>query len=578
METLFATDAFVPTKATTRSRRKAEGVHYTPEALARFMARRALGTIAPMRERSPADGRGLTVLDPACGDGELLLAVAAEAAAAGLREPHLVGIDNDADAVALARRRLSGASASVRCADFLAVPSAADPTPLAAFDMIISNPPYVRTQVLGARRAQALGRQFGLGGRVDLYHAFVAAMTDRLAEGGVLSLLCSNRFLTTKGGASLRSIFARRYDIAELWDLGDTKMFEAAVLPAVVVARRRRGSTRAAGSFTRVYEEASAPDAQTSTSLLVALEDGLEGSVVVGTRRFVIERGELVESTPERPWRVTSSRGSRWLAAVSRHSDGRLADIGPIRVGIKTTADGVFVRHRWDDLPREMVPESELIHPLLTHRVAARWRADVKPEEARSVLYPHESHGGRRRTVDLAEYPRAAAYLDQHRVRLEGRRYVRAAGRAWYEIWVPQQPDAWFHPKLVWPDISARPRFFLDETGAIVNGDCYWLSCVDRSPQEIALALAVANSSFALRYYDLCCGNRLYAGRRRFITQYLEELPLPAVTNEGLCEIAAWVDQLRAAKPVAEPEEMAMLEQRLDDAVNELFGIAHLVG
>jgi hypothetical protein len=86
---------------------------------------------------------------------------------------------------------------------------------------------------------------------------------------------------------------------------------------------------------------------------------------------------------------------------------------------------------------------------------------------------------------------------------------VLKAGRAWYEIWVPQQPDAWGAPKLVWPDISDRPKFFLDNSGSIVNGDCYWLSCGELSPDEIALALAVANSTFALQYYDLCCGNRL---------------------------------------------------------------------
>jgi hypothetical protein len=80
-------------------------------------------------------------------------------------------------------------------------------------------------------------------------------MTAKLAEGGVLGLLCSNRFLTTKGGHSLRSVLLRHYEVAELWDLGDTKLFGAAVLPAVVVARRVAVPSPAAGSFVRIYED-----------------------------------------------------------------------------------------------------------------------------------------------------------------------------------------------------------------------------------------------------------------------------------------------------------------------------------
>jgi hypothetical protein len=243
-------------------------------------------------------------------------------------------------------------------------------------------------------------------------------------------------------------------------------------------------------------------------------------------------------------------------------------------VGIKTTADSVFIRHTWDDLPDEIRPEAELLHPLLTHRVAARWRRLDNPLGRRFVLYPHEISDGRRCPVDLVRFPRAAAYLELHKQRLESRQYVVKAGRAWYEIWVPQQPNAWGAPKLVWPDISERPKFFLDDSGAIVNGDCYWMPCGQRSEDEIALALAVANSSFALQYYDKCCGNRLYAGRRRFISQYLEGLPMPSASGTALCELRALVDELHVLEAPSQVEMVTAVEKQLDAAVFELFGLA----
>lgn len=547
---------------------KSRGVHYTPPGLAAFVARRVVARLGAPKGR---------VLDPACGDGELLLHLAAEMAAAGMPAPHLVGVDRDAQAITVAQEKLKGvpaASVTLHNGDFLEMAGQREFN--SSYDIVISNPPYVRTQVLGAARSQVLARRFDLTGRVDLYQAFVAAITAVLGHEGTLGLLCSNRFLTTKGGESLRALLSVSYELAELWDLGDTRLFEAAVLPAVLVGRRSADG-RGATEFVRVYEDDSAPAIVVDGSLLDALEGRSEGAVSAEGRSYNIERGHLADKAPERPWRLTSSSSSRWLAGVRARSAGVLGDIGPIRVGIKTTADAVFIRESWDDLPDECRPEDELLRPLLTHHVAERWHARECDGHARSVLYTHEIRDSRRRAIDISRFPRAAAYLEQHRDRLEARSYVRKAGREWYEIWVPQQPDGWEAPKLVWPDISERPRFFLDTTGAVVNGDCYWLSCAGRSTYEMSLALAVANSSFALRYYDTCCGNRLYAGRRRFITQYLEGLPMPDVSSDELRSIAGMVDDLRRIA-VSDRDLLDAREAVLDEAVDELFGLKEAVG
>ncbi|WP_308112447.1 Eco57I restriction-modification methylase domain-containing protein [Nocardia abscessus] len=71
---------------------------------------------------------------------------------------------------------------------------------------MITNPPYVRTQQLGGSTAQLLSKRFGLRGRIDLTHPFVATLPRLLADGGVLGLLCANRFLTTKAGANIRRL------------------------------------------------------------------------------------------------------------------------------------------------------------------------------------------------------------------------------------------------------------------------------------------------------------------------------------------------------------------------------------
>ena len=60
-----------------------------------------------------------------------------------------------------------------------------------------------------------------------------------LNVGGIAGIIVSNRFLTTRGGASLRKRILEEFDILHVWDMGDTKIFNAAVLPAVIFLRKK---------------------------------------------------------------------------------------------------------------------------------------------------------------------------------------------------------------------------------------------------------------------------------------------------------------------------------------------------
>ena len=208
------------------------GQHYTPPKLAEFLANHVVAA-------ADLDRSELTIIDPACGDGELLVTVVHSLKNAGyLGILKLIGYDIDAAAVEQARARLHNITrnAQVIQGDFLLHQRE---LPTHSVDIIITNPPYVRTQNLGHETAQLLAEEFHLTGRVDLTHPFVTASSRLLTAHGTLGLLCSNRFLTTLAGENIRRTFmAGDLHIAELYDLGDTKLFQAAVLPAIVIATR----------------------------------------------------------------------------------------------------------------------------------------------------------------------------------------------------------------------------------------------------------------------------------------------------------------------------------------------------
>jgi tRNA1(Val) A37 N6-methylase TrmN6 len=548
---------------------KRSGAHFTPPELADFVAARIVSHMA-----SPeAD---LDVLDPACGDGELLRAVWQAVPAQERGRIVLHGIEKDERSRAAAQVRLRELGARFTCAgdDFTercldAERSGFQPRPR----IVIANPPYVRTQVLGASRAQALARQFGLRGRVDLYHAFLVAMTELLAPDGLIGVITSNRFLTTRGGETIREELDARLDVLEVVDLGDTKLFSAAVLPAIVVGRkrreRRRNGAAVAPRFIRIYENSSAAaeTAVPATAILETARYGQDGRFAVAGRYFDVTSGALaMGATPRDPWRMATRAETAWLHEVESGAAFLLGQLAKVRVGIKTTADRVFVRRDWHSLPAASRPEDELLRPLLTHHHAARWRASTGAPELVKILYPHEVVDGKRRAVDLIRYPRAARYFETHRAELEKRSYVTASGRRWYEIWVPQDPALWRDPKLVFPDISGEPRFFFDGRGALVNGDCYWISLDRERVDLLYLIQGVANSSTMARYHDLAFNNRLYAGRRRYISQYVERYPMPDPASEPAQRIVALAKELnQKASPEGEAE--------LDRAVAQSFGL-----
>jgi adenine-specific DNA-methyltransferase len=514
---------------------KAGGATYTPKLLADFVAIQMLA-VTDLSERTTR----IRIMDPAIGNGALLMSLLEQMPKEQLRNVDVFGFETDENALneatARLRERFPDVNTSFENGSFLAF--VLEKTEIAGalfasnevepFDLIIANPPYVRTQILGAHQAQLLAKQFGLAGRVDLYHAFLLAMAKVLKPDGTSGIIVSNRFMTTKTGASVRRILRGAFDIHHIWDLGDTKLFEAAVLPAVLIVHGKNGkATRP--RFTSIYETTRQASSRAADPIAATTQ---EGAVEVNDgRRFEVRQGVLdFTGALDCIWRIATDAGDSWLATVQKNTWRTFRDIGKTRVGVKTCADNVFIRDDWQELPFECQPE--LLRPLITHHVARRFRA-ASPKKPRQILYPHEVLDGSRIASDLNKNPRTRAYLEGHRDVLEARRYITEGGRKWYEIWVPQNPSAWDSTKLVFRDISEKPTFWIDKQGAVVNGDCYWLVAQrPRDEQLLWLAVAISNSTFAEAFYDHRFHNKLYARRRRFMTQYVEQFPLPDPANE----------------------------------------------
>lgn len=551
---------------------KKNGATFTPNRLADYLSKKILSTIDPSLS-------SFTVLDPACGDGSLLSAICK---LGGAKITSLIGYDTNEEYLKDARLSMQTIDfenkSNFICKDFLTVyPNVTnlymDNIKNEFADIVIANPPYVRTQVLGTTKAKQLARDFNLTGRVDLYYPFFMAMTNALKKGGILGVITSNRYISTKSGSDIRKYLLDNYEIIEIIDLGDTKLFDAAVLPAIFIGKKKetRTLTPKVGKYMSIYETDKGDKNKIESSLndiYNVLESDKPGNYLVNERKYTLRIGLLKHPADKKGiWQMSDDKENKWIEAIDAHTAFRIKDKFKVRVGIKSCADNVFISQLWDKEGCKI--EEELLCPMISQENIEEWTIDK--DSMLHVLYPHYSKNGKRQVFDIEKFPSAFHYLQKHREQLEGRNYLMKAGRKWYEYWVPQNPDYWKMPKVVFPDISVRPRFCFDESGAIVNGNCYWMCAQNEGERSLLLLIeGVSNSSVMIKYHDLCFNNKLYSGRRRYLAQYIEQYPIPSPELESSKQIMALVEKLNNSSDACEKESLA---SEIDNLVKISFGV-----
>lgn len=202
-----------------RQVKRQRGQYMTPAAL----ARRVVSQVPVHRYDR--------ILEPSCGDGVFLAAIA-DILAVRQEGRELVGVELDGQLVRQAHVAVSGGGngvggpkpARICSADFFQAylagttrDTSGRPTRFAhgSFDLVIGNPPFGATfnpkiEDLLDRR---LGRRLGLKIKKETYAFFIVACVDLLRTGGRLLFICSDTLLTIPTMKGLRNLLMRAGDV-----------------------------------------------------------------------------------------------------------------------------------------------------------------------------------------------------------------------------------------------------------------------------------------------------------------------------------------------------------------------------
>ncbi len=255
------------------SMRRRQGSHYTPAALVDWVLGETLRAHGGRGASAPT-----TVLDPACGAGNFLLAAAERLACSGgpritdVLARSVFGIDVDEPAVALCRARLAeliprdaqpaerraveaalaqhivvGDALDGRTIDALVADAAATPH-AGAFDLVVGNPPFLnqleRATAASRARAAELRERFGgaIGGYADLAGAFLLEALRVVRAGGAVGFVMPQSFLAAGDAGAVRARVLEQASMRALWTANERLFEDASVRVMAVVLRRGGGA------------------------------------------------------------------------------------------------------------------------------------------------------------------------------------------------------------------------------------------------------------------------------------------------------------------------------------------------
>jgi type I restriction-modification system DNA methylase subunit len=608
--------------------RKEQGIYYTPtwvvDYIVGFSVKEAL-------KRRGATAEALRVLDPACGSGTFLLrafdhlmrarnptgatvqarfdpetAGPLVALRTSVLTENLYGVDLDARAVEIAqlnlmiraaetRHRLPTLEKNVRVGNSVVRDSSVDSNAIdwakafpdvmkqGGFDVIVTNPPYVRIQNLEESQATYLANRFNADWNFDLYTTFVQQAWELLKDGGVAGFILPNKWVNANYGESLRSFLGDRGAILRLLDFKDYQVFDGATTYTCLLFLRK-GKARTEFEF---------------GSLTPAADPGVVKSLT--DEQFSVSE-VTIPRPASNPWRLvpTESRGLFERLDAIPH---RLRDVAEsIFVGLQTSADNVYIisvksetggivefTNGFDDGRHQI--ESAMVKPLLKSGDMRRWH--LKWKEL-SLIFPYAPTPGGVKGIPASElgrsFPKARAYFSKYEDLLKGREGGKFRDNPdWHLYLYNKSLDKFPLPRLLTPNLSPFGSYSFDQGGrfAFVGGagGGYGIVLKNRNETEYFYVLGILNSR-AVEFYHHLVSSPFQGGYFSNARQYIESLPIPSADPEARSAIADVARKLTDAQMRlqgsventdahrAMTEQIAEFERLLDRLTLDLFRIA----
>jgi tRNA1(Val) A37 N6-methylase TrmN6 len=430
------------------------------------------------------------------------------------------------------------------------------PDAKAGFDIVIGNPPYVRQESIKEQKPFLnTSCQDTFTSAADLYVYFYDRGLQFLHDGGILTLISSNKYFRAGYGKLLRKHLVENTSLKEIIDFGDAPVFTAIAYPAIVISRKEETDKTSGNQFKALNWKPGEPIAQFAH--------------VFAEQAFTIAQTEMTADG----WRFEQPEVLRLLDKM-RNIGIPLGEYvnGRFYRGILTGYNKAFVidKPTRDRLIEEDPKSAEVIKPFLRGRDVKRWRVNfaeqylIKIESSENKPHPWSKKSETdAETIFAKTYPAIHNWFQQHRQKLIDR-YDQ--GAYWWELRACKYYDEFEKPKILYPDIYEHQSYCYDEEGHFSVNTTYFI------PTNEKWLSAVLNSN-SIEWFYGNISNRVRGGYLRAFSDYVKQIPIPPATKQQKAEIESIVNEILTAKAENPNANVSTQETRLNHLIAELFNL-----
>ena len=543
----------------TKSKRKKDGVFYTPEYITKYIVDNTLGKMCNEKREelkitnviSPTNPKKLTkaeqqtkdnleiykdwlfnlkILDPACGSGAFLnqalehlikehnqlqndLALMGDLFSSytveeSVLEHNLYGVDINEDAVEIAKlslwlrtakkgRPLTSLADKILCANsLLEMPFEEN-----SFDVVIGNPPYVRQESIKEQK-EALSKIYEVAnGTADLFVYFYELGIRMLKQNGLKGFICSNKFFRAKYGENLREYILKNTIVEEIADFNGVKVFEDATVDSAITIFKKQipneNTTFKVVDIDLINSyEMKQNDLTKSSFTFVSLKE-------LNIKKKIEEVGIDLKN-----WKIKYYRG-----LTTGYNEAFVID------GIKR-----------NELIKKDKNNEDIMKPLLRGRDIKKYNYEF------ADLWLINTHNNP--PVNIENYPVIKEHLDQYYDNLEKRS---DKGITPYNLRNCAYLNEFEKEKIVFSKASKEQAFAYTTEVIYLQNTCYIMT-----GESLKFLLSILNSKIA-KYIFL---NFLQSGgiNGEITLQAIEKLPIPKIEEEKQQPFIKLVDEILEAK------------------------------
>jgi hypothetical protein len=210
------------------------------------------------------------------------------------------------------------------------------------FDVVIGNPPYINAIRLSKTVGKTVKEYWkhkycSAKGAYDIFVLFFEQSLNVCKEGGFVSFITPNKYLSSPYGVALREAISKNYKLIKVLDLSKVKVFDdPMVYPIITIIQKTKPSKEYKISTERIFSE-NVTDKKTyqiSSRNLTLLPDYNWGSILsenVGIIERIFDKCKPLEEVAVVQATSTASEADEYSQYINENNDGlRIINTGTI--------------------------------------------------------------------------------------------------------------------------------------------------------------------------------------------------------------------------------------------------------